>query len=705
MGQGILFVDQSYLTFNVGAYRTAHSNLDALAITLYGAGLALLPGAGLYTYQPGAMRNYFHGTASHDTVVVDHRDQAQGAAAAGAFVQEDGITYQTGESALYDGVTHRRAVVMLDKKHFLVIDRLSSERPHTYDQMFHLFPGAHVAANGLTVTGTGATPAQSLTIEQLSSTGIERSIARGQTYPPAGLCSRRYQMLLSCAAIDYRQSARRDAAFTTLLTIGPPDPAFRVAYDPVSNSLAVRERDRKLAIHLSESGATPEVASSTDPSPPKTTASMIPATGPGEWLTTDGGEAVTTGLPTVVTQLTTSGDAPAITTDDSVRVSLADRNLLVRFRVIGVQNLGDLELQLSNDHWATTASNDIRNAYPARYDGEWLTLSLGRGELRDDRDGHWTQTGATPFDWSRVDGVRFVLQPRTRTSPPATLELASIATIPQQPEGVVVFMFDDGYDSILPAADYLHRAGMPANVAVIGKYVELPTRDHLTVDDLRMLQNRWGWNMANHTQSHIDAVRTYTRPLRLGAYEQDILQGAEFLQQAGLDSARNWFIYPHGTIDSTLEPVVHRFYKFARTTDNEPEAYPFGDPLRVKTLEIQDPADSEGGAAGVFTAPSEVQRAVLDAKRFHLTLILTFHRIHSQPSDPPGYPLADFRSIVDGVRSANMKVTTLSGLDAMMGVPEDNHIDIRPGSASQILVSISAPTRHRSLLARLFGGF
>ena len=154
-GKGASFVDQSYATFNVGPYRTPHSNLDALAITLYGGGIALLPGAGLYTYSTGKLRDYFHGTASHDTVVVDGHDQSQGAAVSGKFVQQDGVTYQTGESSLYHGVTHRRLVMMIDKTHFLVVDRLTSSEDHVYDQMFHLFPGAHVTQDGLTISGRG----------------------------------------------------------------------------------------------------------------------------------------------------------------------------------------------------------------------------------------------------------------------------------------------------------------------------------------------------------------------------------------------------------------------------------------------------------------------------------------------------------------------------------------------------------------------
>jgi peptidoglycan/xylan/chitin deacetylase (PgdA/CDA1 family) len=314
----------------------------------------------------------------------------------------------------------------------------------------------------------------------------------------------------------------------------------------------------------------------------------------------------------------------------------------------------------------------------------------------------WVTHGVGAFDWSRVDGIR-ILAERSESAPaPVHVDIGAILSSSAPAHAAVAFVFDDGYSSILPAAAYLHAKGMPATVAVIAKYVELPSFAHLNVDQLHVLQDDWGWDMANHTQSHVDAVAAYRKPLRLGAYEQDVLRGALFLRQAHLDSAPNWFVYPHGTTDIVLDRVVRRFYKFARTTDGGPEAFPYGSPLRVKTLEVHNPGDSEGGASQEFTTPDRVQRAVLNAKRYHLTLILTFHRIHSRPDDRAGYPFRDFRRIVDGVAAAGIRVTTLSGLDRLAGVPEDNRIVVRPARPSQLTVQVHATGPRPGLLTRFW---
>ena len=529
------------------------------------------------------------------------------------------------------------------------------------------------------------------------------SLTTGSQNPPAGLCSEYYQHLIPCTSVKYEEADVKNATFVTLLTIGPSDLAFHIAYR-VHGWLAIRDGQRKISVRFTESAPLHEVATATDPTPPKLDGTVVPGSDATNWFATGDGQAAVASMGTdrSIVQLTTTGGDTATLTNNAVLADLQGRNLLIRLKVDAVQNLGSLEVQLSNDDWRTTNSIDMRDAYAARYDGEWMTISLGRGGSAVSEPDAWTTSASKRFDWSEVDAIRLSAETRDYADPPVTVSLGAVESVPAQNHAAVVFVFDDGYDSILPAAAYMHAKAMTGDVAAIGKYIELPTQGHLNVDDLRRLQNNWGWDIVNHTQSHVDALLTYRHPLRLGAYEQDILAGAQFLEEEGLNSAPNWFVYPHGTTDAALDPVVRRFYKFARTTDGGPEAFPFGDPRRVKTLEIQDPADSEGGAAGEFTTPGQVQSAVLNAKRYHLTLILTFHRIHSEAEDPPGYPLASFKKIVNGIRSAGVIVTTLSGLDTMMGVPEDNRIDVQPGKPSQIVVSIRAHGSHAGVLSRLW---
>ena len=80
----------------------------------------------------------------------------------------------------------------------------------------------------------------------------------------------------------------------------------------------------------------------------------------------------------------------------------------------------------------------------------------------------------------------------------------------------------------------------------------------------------------------------------------------------------------------TIESVVGKYYKFARTASAAPEAYPFGDPLAVNTF----PTITD------TTPPENVIKAIYDAQEYGLTLFLTFRQIQSSPGSPGGYPLA-----------------------------------------------------------------
>lgn len=691
---GSEFPDSSYLTYNIGQYRTAHSDLDALAITLYGEGGDLLPGAGLYTYQPGTYRNYFHGTASENTVVVDGKSQAQGNGTGTPLETSDGMTYQSAESSLYSGVTHQRMVMMIDAGHILVVDRLSSASVHTYQQMFHLFLGAKLSQSGLTVSGTGGTPRRQVTIQQLRPQGItESAVINQRGANPAGLCSQTYGQLLPCFQISY--SARgKNAEFVTLITIGAARvPGFSVTASADGQHLKIADGQRHAVVSLGQTAAKPAQAWATNTTPPPVDRQAVPASStPADWTSTGSGVLhfgrAADRHNAVVTRLSTDSSSPSYLRNDAIRLNLLQSNAQIALEVNGYARLSELRLILSNNHWAKTETMNLLDALPHTESDSWTTLFLGPS-ARWGYNGGW-RSSAPGFNWAQIDGLEIEIAARTSGGQPSTVSVAGVSLLPEQNQAKLSIVFDDGYQSILPAASYLHQNGMPANVAVIGKYVDYLARDHLNLYQLKQLQNDWGWDMVNHTQQHADAVLSYYDQHNLTDYAADILQQATWLEQNGLNSAPNWFIYPHGDTNADLERVVGRYYMFARVTADNPDAYPYGDPHAISNLEIQYPGD--GGESGVAgrTLPSEILSAIHQALIYHSTLLLTFHRIHSVSSDPPGYPLALFKQVVNEIKQSGIKVYTLSQLDESNGVPVTNQIHYQPAQPAQITVQIDA---------------
>ena len=689
-GSGTEFTRSTYLTYYAGDYRTAHSDLDALDFTLYADGGDLLPDPGLYTFTPGPYYNYFHGTMSHNTVVVDGQSQAQGSGTASPLVTKDGLTYQSAESSLYAGVTHRRLVMMIDPDHILVVDRLSSAGSHTYQQMFHLFPGARLSKTGLTVSGIGGSPQREITIQQLLPGGITESNTINQRgRKPDGLCSDKYGQLLPCYAVSY--SARgKDATFVTLLTIGQPRQAgFAITASDDGQRLQIVDGQRNLSVSLGETTAVAPSARATDPTPPPVRATAVPAAlAPGNWSASGSGSVSSggsgdEGSPAVVS-LSTSSGLRAVMQDNAIQLNLEHQNVRIRLKVTGLGQTTELRLRLSNDHWAKWETTNLLETYTSGYAGNWANLFLGPSDQWG-LDGGW-QASAAGFDWSRIDGIEIELVSKSGQS--ATVSLDGLSLVPAQSEGKLVFVFDGGSQSILPAAGYLHHNGMKANVAVIGKYVDYPVQDYLNLPQLKQLQNGWGWNMANNTQQYLDAVQQYYNRNNLAGYATDIVQQAAWLEDNGLNSAPNWFIYPYGSTNPQLESVVGHYYMFARVAADGPDAYPYGDPREVTDLEVQYPGDGEGKGMS-DTSPSQILSAVKQAETHNMTLILTFTQIHSQASDLPGYPLALFEQVVNGVRRSGIKVMTLSQLDRSNGVPVNNRIYVDDGRPSQITVQIN----------------
>lgn len=212
--------NQTYVTFNAGTYRTSHSDLDALGMTMYSNGATLLPTSGLYTYTEEPYLEYFHGTRSDNTVVVDGADQAQGSAQAGSHGSAAGSTWASGVSGLYAGVTHHRTIVVLRQGLTLVLDDLSSSASHHYAQTWHMAPGSSVRSSGGDTYVTNASGTPTFTIRQADPAGMTTQSIFGATDPIQGWYSNGYGFKQPNWTLENTRTGT-SALFTTLLAAGP----------------------------------------------------------------------------------------------------------------------------------------------------------------------------------------------------------------------------------------------------------------------------------------------------------------------------------------------------------------------------------------------------------------------------------------------------------------------------------------------------
>ncbi len=153
--------DAHWSFFDIGPFGTAHQHRDKLHLSIDAFGRALLVDAGRYNYQRGPVRDYFTGSAAHNVVRIDGRDQKPTAERANDPVatSEYGTMpewdYARGMfNSGYEGVRgqaiHTRAVIYVRDRFWVVADRVETDRPREIEALWHFAPDCSLTLDGRT---------------------------------------------------------------------------------------------------------------------------------------------------------------------------------------------------------------------------------------------------------------------------------------------------------------------------------------------------------------------------------------------------------------------------------------------------------------------------------------------------------------------------------------------------------------------------
>jgi hypothetical protein len=208
-----------------------HGHADLLSLQCFPFGEDCLVDPGTYCYTPEPRwRAYFRGTHAHGTVVVDGEDQAL---SAGPFrwhsrpsarlrrwrmspdielVDADHDAY----SRLPDPVSHRRRVLFVNHKYWIVVDDLNGAAVHRIELRFQfaapalrLGPKQWVAAPGRTRRGLWLAP--------FSTSSLSFTVHEGEENPIAGWVSSEYGTRHPAPALVYATTAQLPVRIVTLL--------------------------------------------------------------------------------------------------------------------------------------------------------------------------------------------------------------------------------------------------------------------------------------------------------------------------------------------------------------------------------------------------------------------------------------------------------------------------------------------------------
>jgi len=196
----------------------AHGHADALSFTLSVGGLDFLVDPGTYAYHTQAQwRQYFRGTAAHNTLRIDGRNQSQ---SGGSFMwlrkAEVGCSlwrstaerdifegWHDGYARLADPVMHSRRITLEKRPRRIVIeDQLKMRGAHEVELMFHCSESCQVrpTAEGFALTREGRT----LELALPGVDGAQARIFRGSTDPILGWISRRFDEKTPSSTIAWR---------------------------------------------------------------------------------------------------------------------------------------------------------------------------------------------------------------------------------------------------------------------------------------------------------------------------------------------------------------------------------------------------------------------------------------------------------------------------------------------------------------------
>ena len=209
----------------------AHGHADALSFTLSVGGEEFLVDPGTYAYhtQP-EWRAYFRGTAAHNTVRIDGRDQSEpggnfmwlrkARAQASAWSSTPGQDFleawHDGYLALEDPVMHRRRIVLDKARRRLVVeDYLEMRGPHDVEIFLHGAPESHALplADGVKLVRGG----KALHIRWPDFEDGRLEVLRGSTDPIAGWVSRRFDRREPAPTMVWRARLARDCVLRTVI--------------------------------------------------------------------------------------------------------------------------------------------------------------------------------------------------------------------------------------------------------------------------------------------------------------------------------------------------------------------------------------------------------------------------------------------------------------------------------------------------------
>lgn len=272
-------------------------------------------------------------------------------------------------------------------------------------------------------------------------------------------------------------------------------------------------------------------------------------------------------------------------------------------------------------------------------EGEWAHFTLP-----------W-ESAATSGAPSKANLTDFrILAVDQATGTQVTMHAGKVSVLPKgntYPNGVCVFMFDDGYvdtytEGRRKLSQYDFRATALPIVDLVG------TASYLSLTQLQELQNLHGWEIGAHAYT-VAAHNAGFTTLTAAQVDDEMRLNKKWLVDNGLTSGLDLFAYPRGYYNPTVLEAARGYFSAARGTFNrQRETYPPADKFKMRCRGL-------GNGSTLATVQTDVDNAVANGSM----LILLGHRLQSTAADSSTWAIADWNALVDHVAASGIAVRTL----------------------------------------------
>lgn len=217
--------------FDFGPYGTNHQHNDKLHISIFSHGRDLLVDSGRYNYKKDNWREYFAGTAGHNTIMIDNKNQNKYTQESTEEIdnkeytihkQFDFVrgTFNAGYHGIKDKISHVRTIIYMRDKYWIIFDSIYTPKPHNVNVLWHFHPDCIVKKedNNPNCILTTNENIGNLRIKPIGDCNWEIKLIRGQQGPNIqGWYSRQYNIKEPSVCAIYTSSINISSHFVWLI--------------------------------------------------------------------------------------------------------------------------------------------------------------------------------------------------------------------------------------------------------------------------------------------------------------------------------------------------------------------------------------------------------------------------------------------------------------------------------------------------------